>query len=187
MGGSAVSAVVIADAVAAARVYLRLEEPSEDTVLATLAASAIGVGEAYCRAAFVARGFEDVLGARASWQRLRAAPVSAVLGATGRPTGGAPFVMPAEAYGFDVDGDGVGWVRVIEPGAAVRVAVSYQAGLSASWAGVPAPIAQGGTMLVAHLFADRTSDAAPPAAVAALWRPFRRMTLGQDSGREVRA
>lgn len=179
MGGSAVSAAVIADAVAAAKVYLRLADASEDGVLAALAASAIGVGEVYGGTAFVRRGFEDVLGAGSGWQRLRTAPVSTILGATGIPAEGAPFVMPVEAYGFDIDGDGVGWIRVLEPGAAGRVALSYEAGLSADWAGVPAPIAQGVTMLIAHLFADRSSDAAPPAAVAALWRPFRRITIGQ--------
>ncbi|MEG3172908.1 head-tail connector protein [Sphingomonas sp. ZB1N12] len=46
------------------------------------------------------------------------------------------------------------------------------------WDTVPAPIAQGVAMLVAHLFDHRESDVAPPAAVAALWRPYRRMRLG---------
>ena len=181
MGGSTVSAGVIADAVAAAKQYLRIDEAGEEAVLGALAASAIGVGEAYCNTAFVARGFEDVVSAGSSWQRLRMAPVSAIQGATGIPAEGAPFVLPVESYGFDIDGDGIGWVRMLEPGAAGRVAVSYSAGLSVDWVGVPAPIAQGVTMLVAHLFADRASVAAPPTAVAALWRPFRRMTLGCGS------
>ena len=48
------------------------------------------------------------------------------------------------------------------------------------WASVPAPIAHGVTMLVAHLFDHRESDVAPPAAVAALWRPYRWMRLNAD-------
>lgn len=179
MGGSAVSAGVIADAVAAAKTYLRLADGGEDGLLSTLAASAIGVGEAFCGCPFVTRGVEDVVSAGSGWQRLRMAPVGAIAGAMGVPVEGAPFVLTVGAYGVDIDGDGIGWVRVIRPGSAGRVAVSYAAGLAPDWATLPAPIAQGVVMLIAHLFADRVSGNAPPAAVAALWRPFRRMTLGQ--------
>ena len=48
---------------------------------------------------------------------------------------------------------------------------------AATWDAVPAPIAQGVAMLVAHLFDARGGDAAPPAAVAALWRPWRQVRL----------
>jgi uncharacterized phiE125 gp8 family phage protein len=179
MGGSAVSADVIAAAVAAAKIYLRQDEQGEDALIATLAAGAIAVGEAYCATPFVTRGFEDVLGIGTDWQRLRHAPVAGIEGVTGLPAGGAPFVMAADDYRGVIDGDGIGWVRVNISGAAARVAVSYSAGLAAEWDAVPVPITQGVTMLIAHLFGDRSSDSAPPAAVAALWRPFRRMTLGQ--------
>ena len=46
-----------------------------------------------------------------------------------------------------------------------------------SWEAVPAPLAHGVAMLAAHLFDHRESDAMPPAAVAALWRPYRRVRL----------
>ena len=51
---------------------------------------------------------------------------------------------------------------------------------SAGWDAVPAPVAQGVAMLAAHLFDHRESDALPPAAVAALWRPYRRMRLSPE-------
>ena len=43
-----------------------------------------------------------------------------------------------------------------------------------------APVAQGVAMLAAHLFDHRESDAVPPAAVAALWRPYRRLRLSPE-------
>ncbi|WP_375402055.1 head-tail connector protein [uncultured Sphingomonas sp.] len=49
--------------------------------------------------------------------------------------------------------------------------------LATDWDGLPAGIAHGVVMLTAHLFEARGRDAAPPAAVAALWRPHRRMRL----------
>ena len=53
-------------------------------------------------------------------------------------------------------------------------------GAAESWDAVPAPVVQGVAMLAAHLFDHRESDALPPAAVAALWRPYRRMRLSPD-------
>jgi hypothetical protein len=44
--------------------------------------------------------------------------------------------------------------------------------------GVPEPIRQGVLRLIAHLFTSRDgTDGEPPAAVTALWRPYRRMRL----------
>ena len=53
-------------------------------------------------------------------------------------------------------------------------------GAAERWDAVPAPVAQGVAMLAAHLFDHRESDALPPAAVAALWRPYRRMRLSPE-------
>lgn len=46
------------------------------------------------------------------------------------------------------------------------------------WAAVPAPVAHGMVVLAAHLFENRGRGDAPPAAVAALWRPYRRLGIG---------
>lgn len=181
---SGVSPAAIAAAVAEARGFLRLEEAAEAALLARLAASAIALAEAFTGTLLVTRTVEDVLPASGrSWQLLAAMPVVAINGVTGLPAEGAPFVLPADVYAVDVDGDARGWVRVIAPGAAGRVAVSYTAGLAADWGTLPAPIAQGVAMLIAHLFNDREAGRAPPAAVAALWRPYRRMRLMAEARR----
>lgn len=86
-------------------------------------------------------------------------------------------MLPLSSYAVDIDADGRGWVSVGAPGAAGRVAVSYTAGIAAMWAALPAPLAHGTVALIAHLFDDRAASAQPPAAVAALWRPFRRLQL----------
>ncbi|MEG8044078.1 hypothetical protein O6V14_10425 [Sphingomonas faeni] len=179
MTGSAISAGVIAEVVVAARALLRVES-GEDVVLARLAQTALLLAEAFLGAAVIGRPFEDVVTSAAGWRRLVVAPVSAIAGFTGLPADGAPFVLAVGAYAVDIDADGVGWVRVLAAGSAGRVAVAYSAGLALSFEAVPAPIAQGVAMLVAHLFDHRESDVAPPAAVAALWRPYRRMRLGLE-------
>ena len=180
MAGSAVPGTVIAEAIAAARGYLRITGEEEDALLARLTGAAILLGEAYCGTVLVARGFEDVLRTGSGWQRLRCLPVNAIQGVTGLPADGAPFVLPVGAYAIDIDADGLGWVRVTAPGGAGRVAVNYVAGLASTWGELSPPLAQGVVMLIAHLFQNREAEnggVAPPAAVAALWRPFRRMRL----------
>ena len=174
---------VVTDAVAAARGFLRVEGDSEQALLERLAGTAILLGEAFTGALFVSRTVEDVVSSDGGWRLLSAAPVTAIVGLTGLPADGAPFVLPVDAYSVDIDGDGLGWVRVSQPGAALlqgmgRVAVSYTAGLAADWDAVPAPLAQGVTALIAHLFDDRSGATQPPSAVAALWRPYRRMRIG---------
>jgi len=54
----------------------------------------------------------------------------------------------------------------------------FEAGLAVGWAGLPAPLRQGVVLLAAYLFDERDTSTAPPVAVTALWRPFRRMVLG---------
>lgn len=53
-------------------------------------------------------------------------------------------------------------------------------GLAEDWNGIPEPLRQGIIRLVAHLYTHRDdADAGPPpTAVAALWRPWRRLRLG---------
>lgn len=85
--------------------------------------------------------------------------------------------LASSGYAIDVDASGVGWVRLTGP-AAGRMRVSGSAGMAADQNGVPEPIRQGVLRLVAHLFAARDGGGdAPPAAVTALWRPYRRMRL----------
>ena len=167
MGGAAMPVGVVAAAAAAAGAYLRIGA-APDAVLTQAAATAMALAEAFCGQRLIARECEDVLGVGAGWQRLSALPVGAIAGPTGLPVG---------AYAVDIDAGGVGWVRVTAPGAATRVAVRYTAGLAEAWDALPEPVAQGVVLLAAHLFEHREGSAEPPAAVAALWRPYRRMRL----------
>jgi hypothetical protein len=166
---SGVPPAVVAAVVGEARAFLRIEGDAEQDLLARLAVSAILIAEAFTGSSLVVRDVEEVLSASGgAWQVLEAMPVSAIT------------QVPADAFAVDVDGDGRGWVRVSAPG---RVTVRYSAGLAASWAELPAPLAQGVVALVAHLFNDRAGATQPPAAVAALWRPYRRMRLMVEARR----
>jgi uncharacterized phiE125 gp8 family phage protein len=163
-----------AAALAEVKAMLRLVSVEEDALIAALAETALGLAEQFIGQALIARELRDVLPVSAAWQRLAYAPVRSI-GAVAAVDGAA---LASEAYAIDIDAAGDGWVRVIDSGGAGRVAVTFVAGLADGWGAIPAPIRQGAVLLAAHLFTERDAASAVPAAVTALWRPFRRMALG---------
>jgi uncharacterized phiE125 gp8 family phage protein len=172
-----IPAAAIAAARDAARTYLRIAGNGEDALLERHGAAALNLCEAFTGQALIVRTWSEVLPAHAQWQRLGGAPVAAIDSVEGLPADGAAFALPVESYAVDIDATAEGWVRVTRPGAAGRVRIGYAAGLATAWDGLPEALSQGLVLLTAHLFEARASGGAPPAAVAALWRPWRRMRL----------
>jgi len=166
-------AAAVAAAAAAARAWARAGDGSADGTAAweDAAAGALAVAEAYLGLWLVARDATETVEATGGWRLLTAAPVSAITAAT--DAGGT--ALTPERWAVDLDADGRGWVRVT-PLAGGTVRVTCRAGLAAAWESVPPAIRQGVAMLAAHMMSGERG-AAPPAAVAALWRPFRRLRL----------
>lgn len=178
MSAPAIPPEAAAGAVADCKAYLRIVQADEDAAIAGFAATALAMGEAFLGCALIVRAHEAVLPALATWQRLAVGPVRSIAPVRGLPAEGAAFDLMVGDYAVDIDASGDGWVRVNRPGAAGQVIVSFEAGLAAGWAGLPEPIRQGAVRLVAHLHGERDgSMAAPPAAVTALWRPYRRLRI----------
>ena len=169
-------AAALAAARDAAKAQLRLAGDSEDDLIEGYAASALALCEAFTGRALIARAWQAVLPAGSGWQALDMAGVTAITAVEGLSADGDTIALAPEAYAVDLDAEGLGWIRVIAPGAAGRVRVSCSAGLAEDWAGLPAPIAQGVVLLIGHLF-EAKDGASPPAAVSALWRPWRRVRL----------
>ncbi|HEY0270672.1 MAG TPA: head-tail connector protein [Sphingomonas sp.] len=167
-------------AVADAKVYLRIDGSDEDALLATLAGAAIGLCERFTGLAlFSAERFDTIPASRSEWRRLPATPVSAITSVAKLDTAGATTALPVDAYAIDIDAAGDGWVRLVAPHPSGRLLVGYTAGLAADWPTLAEPLRRGVIRLAAYLHAhrDAADDAGPPAAVAALWRPYRRMRL----------
>lgn len=180
-------AAAIAAARDATKAHLRTLSNEEDALIAQLAASAMSLCEAFTGTAIIARDWSELLDVRPGWQQLSGSLVYAIGMIEGLPVEGAAFVLPASDYAIDIDAEGTGWVRVMAAGAAGRVRVAYGAGSATGWADLPPPIAQGIVLLSAHLFDARESGAVPPAAVTALWRPWRRLRLGAARHRAMGA
>lgn len=166
MGEGDIPSAAIAGAVVAAKGVLRLEGSGEDALLVRLCGAALLLAEAFTGQRLIVRAFIDLVAADGGWHRLTAEPVTALVG---------------DGFAVDIDAQGVGWVRApATSDSGGVVSVDYSAGLAATWEALPAALAQGVALLAAHLFEHREGDAVPPSAIAALWRPWRRVRIGSS-------
>ena len=170
----------IADAavsMAEAQAYARVETGEEEALLAALVRTASALCENFTGQVLVARPFETIVPGGAQWQRLGPAPVRSIDEVAMLAADGTSTPLPICQFDMDIDSRGDGWVRLTRGGEA-KVRVRGQAGLAVDPNGLPEPLRQGILRLIAHLFATRDGiGGEPPAAVTALWRPYRRMRL----------
>lgn len=161
-----------------AQAYVRIETGEEEAVLAGLIRSASALCEAFINQVVLARDFEIDLPASGAWERLPIAPVRSITNAVTIDLSETATPLGSGAYAIDIDFAGDGWLRLEQATEDARVRVTGRAGMADTENGVPEPIRQGVLRLVAHLFTVRDGDGGePPAAVTALWRPYRRMRL----------
>ena len=162
---------------AEAQAFARIETGEEEALLAGLVRTASALCESFTGQLLIARPFVAVLPANAAWQRIGPTPVRSIGEVEAIANDGSATVVAAGDYEIDIDSGGDGWVRLLHDSGG-RVRVSGTAGLADDPNGVPEPLRQGILRLVAHMFATRDgSGGEPPAAVTALWRPYRRMRL----------
>ena len=161
--------------------WLGISITADDAQLTALLRACLEMCEHFTGSMPLQQGCEEVLSASADWQVLAARPVQAIIGVDGLPADGPRFALPVSSYAVDLAADGTGCVRVNNPGSAGRIAVRFTAGLAADWASLPDGLRHGVLRLAAFQYRAREDSAAsgalPPAAVAALWRPWRQLRL----------
>lgn len=166
-----------ARAVAAVKARLRVASNGEDALIAAFAETALGLAEQFTGRVLIARDLAAILPVIGGWQRLTAMPVQRIETIEGLASDGTATALPLIDYAIDIDAQGQGWVRIGDAGGASRVRVTLTAGAVASWDAVPAALREGVTMLAAYLYAAQDISQPPPAAITALWRPYRQMAL----------
>ena len=161
-----------------AQAYVRIETGEEEAVVAGLIRTASALCEAFITQVVVARDFSEDVAATGAWERLALRPVRSITEVEAVDSGGAASLLAVGDYAVDVDSSGDGWVRITNAALATRVRVSGTVGMADGENDVPEPIRQGVLRLVGHLFTSRDDAGGdPPAAVTALWRPYRRMRI----------
>jgi len=161
--------------------WLGISISKDDAQLTQLLRTSLETCEHFTGTMPLRQDCEEVLTASADWQVLATRPVQAIAGVDGLPADGARFALPVSSYEIDLGADGTGQVRVNNPGSAGRIVVRFSAGLVADWATLPEGLRHGVLRLAAFQYRSREggTDTAqwPPSAVAALWRPWRRLRL----------
>ncbi|ABC64894.1 head-tail connector protein [Erythrobacter litoralis] len=159
--------------------WLAITRSDEDASLEALIRSALETCEAFTGSLPIAASVEEIHPARRDWQGLYTCPVQAITQTEGIPAEGARIAFAPGDYEIEIDADGRGLFRLLKPSAAGRIAVRFSAGLAPDWESLPDGLRHGILRLAAHNFRTRESADGPnpPAAVAALWRPWRRLRV----------
>lgn len=157
--------------------WLAIRSPAEDAALTAILRMALEMCEAFTGTLPIACTCEETLQAGGAWQALATRPVQVISAVERIADDGTRAALPPDAYAVDLAGDSAGLVRLTQGSG--RVAVRFVAGLAPSWNLLPEAMRHGIIRLAADAWRARESgaDTAPPAAVAALWRPWRRVRL----------
>lgn len=163
---------------AAVQAYVRVETGEEEALLAGLVRSASALCEQFIGSWLMQRDFTQTLVASGGWQKLGPRPVQAITRIDRVEADGSLMALDPAAYAIDIDTAGMGYVRLTGVGSARRIAVNGTAGMANDPNDLPEPVRQGIIRLTSHLFAHRDGEPVdPPAAVTALWRPYREVRL----------
>jgi uncharacterized phiE125 gp8 family phage protein len=160
--------------------WLGIATTGDDAGLTALLAASLDTCEAFTGLMPVGVTCKEVLPACGYWQSLATRPVQAITQVETVAIDGTRTPLAATDYALDLDASGTGAVRVIAPTIAGRVAVTFTAGLAPDWASLPDALRHGIIRLAAHQYREREvpgTGPLPPASVAALWRPWRRLRV----------
>lgn len=162
-----------------ARNWLRMGTTIDDAVVAGLVRAATNICEAFVGQWLIVRAGEEEVPLTGASVQLTARPVVTVDGATLVAEHGEAADLEAGAYHVAIDRGGTARVTLRDTGSATRVRIAYRAGMAADANGIPEAIRQGILRMTQHLHEARENGAAaPPAMIAALWQPWRRLSLG---------
>lgn len=180
MGVTTSEAPALPIALAELKAFLRISVSEEDALLAGLIRAAADLCEAFTGRALIDRAVEEVLAIYTTRTRLGAAPVLSIKSVAAINEAGGEALLDAGAFTAEIDAGGEGWVSLHQPTDAKRLRIHYRAGMATDWNGVSEMLRHGIVRLAAqyYLRRDAPGETEVPAAVTALWRPWRRLRLG---------
>ncbi|EIZ78287.1 hypothetical protein WSK_3169 [Novosphingobium sp. Rr 2-17] len=167
-------------ALAELKQWLGITTCRDDAALSALLAMALETCEGFTGQMPLECGCEEVLAANSGWHTLATRPVLAITTVEDIAADGSRLALGSDGYAIELDADGTGRVRLPLTATTGRIAVRFTAGLAPMWEALPDSIRHGVIRLAAHQHRQREGDGAaplPPASVAALWRPWRRLRL----------
>jgi len=162
-----------------ARCWLRLGATIDDAVVAGLVRAATSICEAFIGQWLIVRAGAEILSPTGGAFQPCARPIVGIDGVMLLSPGGGDVALDEDDYRTVIGRDGTARVTIEDLRDATRVRIAYRAGIAEGANGIPEAIRQGIVRMTQHLHDARDgAGAAPPAAIAALWQPWRRLTLG---------
>lgn len=155
--------------------WLGISRSEEDALLVGLLGASVALCEAFIGQAPLEQAIEEMIPAKRGAYPLRTHPIQALVSVELVPDEGPRTEVEATAYTFETDATLTGCIKLPSDLDGNRLAVTARAGLVVDWANLPHPLKHGMIRLAAFHYRDRDADSeiAPPASVAALWRPWR--------------
>ncbi len=160
--------------------WLGITTSSDDAVLIALLHASLDLCEAFTGQMALEASCEEIINPSFDWQRIATRPVLALTGIEHLAVDGSRYPVPSQDYAFELDSDGSASVRLLRLGNSGRLAIRFSAGMTANWTHLPDGLRQGVLRLAAYHYRQRDeagTRSTPPAAIAALWQPWRRMRL----------
>lgn len=167
-------------ALAELKQWLGITIGGDDAALTALLGASLDTCEAFTGTLPIEAECEETLPPCAGWHALSTRPVLSISAVEAVAADSTRTPLAPGSWEADLCADGTGRVRLPLNDGRVRVAVRFTAGIAPEWDALPESLRHGVVRLAAHQHREReTSGAAPlpPASVAALWRPWRRMRL----------
>lgn len=159
--------------------WLAISGTRDDALLADLLASAAVLCERFTGIFPLTTTVAERLAASCEWEALASQPVVAVNRVSALAEDFTRRELAAEEFALQLAPGAAVLVRLTSPIAETPIEVELVAGAAGSWSELDQSLRQGIVRLAAHHYRERDEAAAnsPPAAVAALWRPWRRLRL----------
>lgn len=171
-------------ALAELKSWLGITRPNEDELLVDLLQASLAMCEAFIGQVPLWQLLEERLPVQPGRYPLVTRPIatSIVTAELVTQDGSRTAIDPAD-FELELESNGAANFRLDRALDGQGVAVRVRAGIAGTWDDVPAALKQGLIRLAAYFYRDRDrtggtkSDLAPPASVAALWRPWRTVRL----------
>ena len=159
--------------------WLGISNSGEDIQLTALLRASLDMCEAFTGQMPLESTCEETLERSRTWAMLQSLPIRAMTSVDRLERDGARAPIASDEYEMDIDAAGVGSIRITGAPDVPRIVVRFVSGIAADWNALPGGLRHGIIRLAAHLHRERDAEEAPgpPASIAALWRPWRRMRL----------
>ncbi|MEL7690286.1 head-tail connector protein [Citromicrobium bathyomarinum] len=168
----------LSPALAELKHWLGITRSADDVQLTALIGAGVEACEAFTGLTPLAATVEERFDASHEWARLVTRPIAQVAGVEMLDADGARALLGDDEYDLHLSGDGSAQLRLRRGPFVSRVVATLEAGLATDWAHLPDGLRHGILRFAAYLHREgEASLAEPPAAIAALWRPWRVVRL----------